>query len=275
MAEILNIKVLLKSASRVSYSLVDLPSVSPGQRLQRAAWIGWRRRPVEGERMIRTILMLVWWAFWTLLNALWGIPWMLLSGNADALYKVAVWGALVGAKIGGAKIEIRGRENIQPGQNYIFMSNHVSNLDPPIVIPLIPGRTSVLVKSELFRIPLLGTAMRLAKLVPVNRTNRDAAIASIREATTVLKAGLHMTVFPRRYALCRRAHAIDEKGAILLSRRIWCSGNPRHHTWIVRNLAEAPFRDALRPGDAYLPFSNHVRAGWQSRSPDDCCEDRN
>ena len=146
--------------------------------------------------MIRTILMLVWWAFWTLLNALWGIPWTLLSSNADALFRVAVWGALVGAKIGGARIEVRGRENIQPGQNYIFMSNHVSNLDPPIVIPLIPGRTSVLVKSELFRIPLLGTAMKLASLVPVDRSNRDAAIASIREATTVLKAGLHMTVFP-------------------------------------------------------------------------------
>ncbi|HEY3927610.1 MAG TPA: lysophospholipid acyltransferase family protein [Candidatus Koribacter sp.] len=146
--------------------------------------------------MIRTCLVLAWWTFWTLLNATWGIAHMFLTGNANALYRVALWGALVGAKMGGAHIEIRGRENIRDGQNYIFMSNHVSNLDPPILIPLIPVRTSVLVKKELFRIPLLGTAMKLASLVPVDRSNREAAIASIREATLVLQKGLHMTVFP-------------------------------------------------------------------------------
>ena len=140
--------------------------------------------------------MLAWWALWTLLNGIWGIPWMFVTGRIDGLYRSALWGALAGVKMAGAKIELRGRDNVQPGQNYIFMSNHVSNMDPPVLIPLIPGRTSVLVKKELFRIPLLGTAMRLARLVPVDRSNRDAAIASIREATEVLNSGLHMTVFP-------------------------------------------------------------------------------
>jgi 1-acyl-sn-glycerol-3-phosphate acyltransferase len=146
--------------------------------------------------MIRTLLVLSWWAFWTVLNAAWGIPWMLLTRRADGVFKTAVWGALQGAKLAGSKIEIRGLENIKAGQNYIFMSNHVSNMDAPIVIPLIPGRTSVLVKRELFRVPLLGTAMRLARLVPVERTNRESAIASIREASAVMHSGLHMTVFP-------------------------------------------------------------------------------
>lgn len=146
--------------------------------------------------MIRTIFVLSWWGFWTVLNSIWGIPWMLLTKRADGVHKSAVWGALLGAKIAGAKIEVRGRENIKPGQNYIFMSNHVSNMDPPIVIALIPGRTSVLVKKELFRIPLLGTAMKLDGLVPVDRTNRESAIASIREASAAMRSGLHMMVFP-------------------------------------------------------------------------------
>lgn len=146
--------------------------------------------------MIRTVVVLTWWAFWTVLNGIWSIPYMFLTKRVDGLYKAAVWGALFGAKLGGAKIEIRGRENLDPRQHYIFMSNHVSNLDPPVVIPLIPGRTSVLVKKELFRIPLLGTAMKFARLVPVDRSNREAAIASIGEATAVLNSGLHMTVFP-------------------------------------------------------------------------------
>jgi 1-acyl-sn-glycerol-3-phosphate acyltransferase len=202
--------------------------------------------------MIRTLLVLTWWTFWTLLNAVWGIPWTLISGKADALYRVAVWGALVGAKMGGARIEIRGRENMQPGQNYIFMSNHVSNIDPPIVIPLIPGRTSVLVKRELFRIPLLGTAMKLANLVPVDRTNREAAIASIREATAVLKAGLHMAVFPEGTRSSDGRMRAMKKGPFYLAEE---SGVPVIPVTIRGSFEVWPkHRFTMKPGPVVLTF---------------------
>jgi len=76
------------------------------------------------------------------------------------------------------------------------MCNHVSNIDPPIVIPAIPKRTSVLVKKEVFGIPVLATAMRMGQLVPVDRTDRDAAINSLKKAQEVLASGVNMTVFP-------------------------------------------------------------------------------
>src|SRR5207245_4087320 len=76
-----------------------------------------------------------------------------------------------------------------------FMSNHVSNLDPPILIPLIPGRTSVMVKKELFKYPILGKTMRLGSLVPVDRGNREAGIAAVREASVVLRQGINMTIY--------------------------------------------------------------------------------
>ncbi len=76
------------------------------------------------------------------------------------------------------------------------MCNHVSNLDAPIVVPVLPGRTSILVKKELFRIPILGWAMRMASLVPVDRGDRDAAISSIEKAAKVMKSGLHMMIYP-------------------------------------------------------------------------------
>jgi 1-acyl-sn-glycerol-3-phosphate acyltransferase len=52
------------------------------------------------------------------------------------------------------------------------------------------------VKKELFRIPLLGKAMRMASFVPVDRSNREAAIASIQRATEVMRSGVNITVFP-------------------------------------------------------------------------------
>jgi 1-acyl-sn-glycerol-3-phosphate acyltransferase len=132
----------------------------------------------------------------TPLAAILTLPVALLTGDSDFLYRVSMWVVRVGVKIAGVRVEIVGRDQLRPVQTYIFMSNHVSNIDPPVLVPLLPKRTSVLVKKELFRVPILGFAMRVAHLVPVDRHNRDAAIASVREAAEVINSGLDMTVFP-------------------------------------------------------------------------------
>jgi 1-acyl-sn-glycerol-3-phosphate acyltransferase len=126
-----------------------------------------------------------------------GIPYTLLVGDISLLYRVAMWITNTGVRAAGIKIEISGLENVPPGRSCIFMSNHVSNLDPPVVLPLLPGRSSVLLKKELMNIPLLGRAMRLAKFVPVTRGHsRDAAQASVVAAADALRSGLHILVYP-------------------------------------------------------------------------------
>jgi 1-acyl-sn-glycerol-3-phosphate acyltransferase len=108
-----------------------------------------------------------------------------------------MWVTNAGVRAAGIKIEIRGLENIPAGRSCIFMSNHVSNLDPPVLIPLIPGRSSVLLKKELMSIPILGRAMRMAKFIPVERgSRRDAAKASVEAAAEALRSGLHIIVYP-------------------------------------------------------------------------------
>jgi len=137
--------------------------------------------------------------FWAVAILIVGPPLVLyaaLTGNANPLYHISCRLGRFGVLMVGIKIEVRGLENLQPGRNYIFMSNHVSNLDPPVLIPVIPGRCSVLVKKELFRVPVLGTGMKLAELVPVDRGDREAAIESIHAATAVLRKGLHMLIYP-------------------------------------------------------------------------------
>src|SRR6202453_1325218 len=126
-----------------------------------------------------------------------GIPFTVLVGDITRLYRVAMWITNAGVRAAGIKIDIGGFENIPPGRSCIFMSNHVSNLDPPVTIPLLPGRSSVLLKKELMNIPILGRAMRMAKFVPVERgSRRDAAQASVAAAADALRSGLHMLVYP-------------------------------------------------------------------------------
>jgi 1-acyl-sn-glycerol-3-phosphate acyltransferase len=145
--------------------------------------------------MIRTVFMLTFWGLSTLIVGPPGLLIALVTGNVMPLYWVANRLAILGVRLAGVKIVVRGREHVQPGQNYIFMSNHVSNLDAPVLIPSIPGRCSALVKKELFRMPILGTGMRVTDLVPVDRSDREAAIESVNAAIRVLRRGLHMVVF--------------------------------------------------------------------------------
>lgn len=145
--------------------------------------------------MTRTILMLSFWAVLVPVAALFCFPWVLITGDIRPLYRVGMWGARNGVRITGVRVKANGMERLDPTRTYIFMSNHASTIDPPLLIPLIPGRTSVMVKRELFNYPIFGKAMRMASLVPVNRGDRDAGIAAVREAVEVVRQGIHMTIF--------------------------------------------------------------------------------
>ena len=145
--------------------------------------------------MIRTVIMLTFWAIALPLAAILCFPWTFLTGNINLLYKVCMWGASTGVALAGVRLETVGIEKIDPTKTYIYMSNHTSNIDPPLMLPRIPGRTSVMAKKELFSYPILGKVMRLGSLVPVDRGNRDAGIAAVRAATDVVGRGISMTIY--------------------------------------------------------------------------------
>jgi 1-acyl-sn-glycerol-3-phosphate acyltransferase len=146
--------------------------------------------------MIRTLAMLIFWALAAPLAALIGFPATFLMGNVRVLYRLFMWGAWAGVWITGVRVKTVGLDRFDHSRSYIFMTNHVSNLDPPIQVPLIPRRTSVLVKKELFKVPILGRAMRMGSLVPVDRGNRDAGIDAVRAAKFVIaEQRLNMIIY--------------------------------------------------------------------------------
>ena len=126
-----------------------------------------------------------------------GIPYTLIVGDISRLYRVSMWIMRAGVRVTGIKVELSGMEHVPPGQSCIFMSNHVSNLDPPVILPMLPGRSSVLLKKVLTKIPIFGHAMLMAKFVPVERgSKRETAQASVIAAADALQSGLNILVFP-------------------------------------------------------------------------------
>jgi 1-acyl-sn-glycerol-3-phosphate acyltransferase len=79
----------------------------------------------------------------------------------------------------------------------IVMANHSSNLDPPVLIPLLPGRVVIYLKASLMRLPILGYAMRLAGFIPVVRGgSAEAAKATSAVAQRELDQGSCLVLFP-------------------------------------------------------------------------------
>jgi len=145
--------------------------------------------------MIRTVIMLTFWGIALPFVALICFPWTIATKDVRFLYRVCMWGAAVGVRLTGVRIQTVGLEKLGSGRTYIFMSNHVSNIDPPLLMPVIPGRTSIMAKKELFKYPLLRQVMELGAVVPVDRGNRDAGIAAVRAAREVVRQGIHMTIY--------------------------------------------------------------------------------
>ncbi|HTZ60452.1 MAG TPA: lysophospholipid acyltransferase family protein [Acidobacteriaceae bacterium] len=125
-----------------------------------------------------------------------GIPWALLTGDIGPLYRWSMWIVRTGLKLGRIRIEVSGREHI-PGRPAIFMANHVSNLDPPILLPLLPYRTAFFIKRSLLNIPIVGVGMRIAGFIPVDRDGRpESAKESVEAANKVLRSGVSISTFP-------------------------------------------------------------------------------
>ena len=146
--------------------------------------------------MISTVLLLATFVILGIPGAILFLPWTIITGNVLPLYKAAqmiVRAAYFFARI---RVEVRGREQVPTNIACIFMANHVSNLDPPALIPNIPGRTSAFVKSSLMRIPVFGWALELGEFIPVDRSgSKESAQQSVANARQVLGRGVHITTF--------------------------------------------------------------------------------
>ena len=85
------------------------------------------------------------------------------------------------------------REGRQP---VIFMSNHESQLDPPVLIGILPVPAVYIAKKEVKYLPFVGWAAWVAGVIFIDRGDRDRAIRSIHEAAAEIRGGKNVVIFP-------------------------------------------------------------------------------
>jgi len=96
----------------------------------------------------------------------------------------------------GAKLKVKGLENIEKGKSYLILANHTSNLDIPMLTAGLPLLLYYVAKKEMKKIPFLGWIMTAVGMVFIDRTNKEKAIRSMRMAGNQIKKGKNIVIFP-------------------------------------------------------------------------------
>src|ERR1700733_11155941 len=159
---------------------------------------------------------------------------------ARAWARCLLWGS-------GVKVKVEGLEKIASEGSYVFVSNHLSYMDTPVVLANIPVQFRFLAKNGLFQIPLLGTHLARAGHIPVPRDDARAALKTMTVAAQAIRArGISLLIFPEGGRSHTGELASFKEGAAYIA--------------IRAGVQLVPI--ALKGTRAVLPFgSGHVRSG--------------
>ena len=119
---------------------------------------------------------------------------MLVDRRGHVAHRCArAWSRLILATT-GVRVRVRGRELVEPGRSYVFVSNHQSIYDFPILITSIPFELRILAKASLRAFPVLGWHLRYTGHLLIDRER--AGRATLRKVAGLMHCGHSLIVFP-------------------------------------------------------------------------------
>ena len=146
--------------------------------------------------MIRTLYIAVWVVFATLVLGLLVLFLSFFVRSGNPMHKIArFWGRSI-LFVSRIKVSVKGLSDIDRSRSYIYMSNHQSNFDIPVLLGHLKVQFRWLAKMELFKIPIFGHAMRKAGYISIDRNKRESAFESLKDATRKIKSGVSVLIFP-------------------------------------------------------------------------------
>jgi 1-acyl-sn-glycerol-3-phosphate acyltransferase len=119
-------------------------------------------------------------------------PWR----NAEFVHKEQQFWSRSMCRLMFLPVTVDGEEHIQPGQSYVFVSNHQSMFDVWLVYGWLPVIFKWLMKAELRKVPFIGSGCKAAGHIFVERRNAKAALASLKEVEKQLTNGVCTVIFP-------------------------------------------------------------------------------
>ncbi|MBA2380003.1 MAG: 1-acyl-sn-glycerol-3-phosphate acyltransferase [Blastocatellia bacterium] len=157
--------------------------------------------PVSESNKSRLVGKLRYWWCWVvagsmlLFIALPALPFLYIINRRLWLYPIALWGAKTWLHLCGAKVRVTGTEHLEPGESYVFVSNHRSYLDTAALFRFTGKRIGIVAKKELLKVPVLGQGMHFVNILAIDRSNPDKALSSMENARKVMESGYSFGIF--------------------------------------------------------------------------------
>lgn len=117
-------------------------------------------------------------------------------GPARTARFTAVPWARLGLLLSGVKVNMHGLDNIRPGQSYVIVANHLSYFDIWVLYGWLGMDLRWVMKQELRQVPIIGVSCAALGHVFIDRSNREAAVASLSAAREQINAGTSILFFP-------------------------------------------------------------------------------
>lgn len=185
----------------------------------------------------------------------------IITKSPDLLFRVALVGVRASMRLAGIRLRVEGVDNIPAGV-CVFVANHASNVDPPVIVSAIPRRVAVLTKKQVFRIPIFATALRVADFIPVDRAVPEAAAAAVDQAVARMHAGVSYLVFPEGSRSIDGRLRAFKKGSFVMAIEAGAAVVPVSIAGSQRTMKKG--EHFMRPGEIVVRFGPAVNASEYS-----------
>lgn len=120
----------------------------------------------------------------------------LFAKTGRTQHRIAQVWARACLRISGARLTVRGAENLGKHPVAVYAANHTSYMDTPVIFASLPFQFRILAKKELWSLPFIGWYLNRSGQIPVETENGRAALSSLSAGVKALRGGMPLFVFP-------------------------------------------------------------------------------
>ncbi len=195
--------------------------------------------------MIRSFFATIIFVSLTVVLSIISIPAALDRSGSLYFWFSRIW-AKIFLLLYGIKLQVIGKENVKKNEHYIFVANHSSYTDIPILFAAVPIDIRLFLRHTLTRVPIWGWALYLSPMIIINRSSPIKAKKTLTRAAEIIHDGASVLLFPEGTRTRTGTMQVFKRGAFNLS--------VKSQTPVIPVLIKGAFE--VLPPSSWLPRTN-------------------